>query len=232
MGMPSELLTVVVPVLNEEARLAPLTSHINSLHCPVIVVDGGSTDGTYEKLRSTAAPHIEVTHTNRGRALQMNFGAAMAGTPFLLFLHADTLLPPDGVSLAVDALTNSGTTWGRFDVSFDEHALSLRTIAFFMNWRSALTGICTGDQAIFTTAGTFGRVGQFREIALMEDIELSKRLKKTGKPARVRTPVITAARRWQGNGVFRTVLTMWWIRLRYGLGTSPDVLAEYYKHAR
>jgi rSAM/selenodomain-associated transferase 2 len=232
MEMHTELLTVVVPVLNEENRLAPLTSLLNALRCPVIVVDGGSTDGTYEALRTSAEPHIEVTRTTRGRAVQMNFGASMAETPFLMFLHADTLLPADGVSLAVDVLTNSGSTWGRFDVSFDERALSLRTIAFFMNWRSALTGICTGDQAIFTTARTFGLVGRYKEIALMEDIELSKRLKKTGKPARVHTPVVTAARRWRVNGLVRTILTMWWLRLRYWLGTSPDVLAECYDHAR
>jgi rSAM/selenodomain-associated transferase 2 len=231
MAMHSELLTVVVPVLNEANRLAPLTSLLSALRCPVVVVDGGSTDGTFEELRASAEPHIVVTQTTRGRAVQMNFGASMAGTPFLMFLHADTSLPTDGVTLAVDALT-TGSTWGRFDVSFDEHALSLRTIAFSMNWRSALTGICTGDQAIFATARTFERVGQYQEIALMEDIELSKRLKKTGKPARVSTPVVTAARRWRVNGVVRTILTMWWLRLRYWLGTSPDVLAEYYKHAR
>ncbi len=231
-AIPSELLTVVVPVLNEKARLAPLTSQLNALRCPVVVVDGGSTDGTYEKLLTSAEPHVEVTHTNCGRALQMNFGASLAGTPFLMFLHADTVLPANGVSLAVDALTNSGSTWGRFDVSFDDQALSMRTVAFFMNLRSALTGICTGDQAIFTTVRTFCLVGKFKDIALMEDIEISKKLKKTGRPTRLRTPVVTAARRWRRNGIVRTVVTMWWLRLRYWLGTSPDVLAGYYKHDR
>jgi len=230
--MSTEQLTVVVPVLNEERHLESLTRHLNSLCCPVIVVDGGSTDRTYAKLRDLTAPHITVDRTVRGRGLQMNFGASMARTPLLLFLHADTLLPPEGASLAAEVLTNSSSTWGRFDISFDESAIPLRTIAWFMNWRSALTGICTGDQAIFTTAKTFELVGRFKQIPLMEDIEISKQLKKIGKPARVRVPVITAARRWRTNGVARTMLTMWWLRFRYWYGASPDLLAEYYKHAR
>ena len=122
----------------------------------------------------------------------MNHGAALADSSCLLFLHADTGLPADGVALAAAALNGTDRSWGRFDVAFDDDSLSMRTIAWFMNHRSALTGICTGDQALFTTVKAFEAVGRYPEIALMEDIALSRRLRVTGRPVRVRTRVVTS----------------------------------------
>ena len=173
-----------------------------------------------------------MVQSKAGRAIQMNCGAALAETSHLLFLHADTTLPPDGTLLAENALSNSGATWGRFDVSFDNDSAMMKLIAWSMNQRSSITGICTGDQAIFTTARAFESVGGFPEIPIMEDIELSRRLLKTGRPTRIRTPVETASRRWRQNGVLRTVVIMWWLRFLYFAGISPRVLAKQYRHAR
>ena len=225
-------LTVVVPVLNEAKRTSELLDHLNALECDVVIVDGGSTDGTYETLHTGAGPRVRVLQAGRGRALQMNAGAGAAGTPFLLFLHADTLLPENAVSLVATALKDNTSPWGRFDVGFDTAKPVLNMVAWFMNWRSALSGICTGDQGIFTTASAFASVGGFKEIPLMEDIELSKRLKRMGRPIRLRSRVVTAARRWQRDGPLRTILSMWWLRFRYWLGASPEALARSYTHAR
>ncbi len=230
--MDTRDLTVIVPVLDESARVASLCSHLNFLPCPVIVVDGGSTDRTYSDLCTMAAANVRVVQTETGRARQMNFGASLAETTCLLFLHADTMLPSDGINLATDALARMSSEWGRFDVTFDENSPAMNTIARFMNHRSILTGICTGDQAIFTTARVFEAAGGYPEIPLMEDIELSKRLRRTGWPIRIRAPVVTASRRWRKNGVFRTVGTMWWLRILYWTGVSPGELAERYGHAR
>lgn len=225
-------LSVVVPVLDESARVPALCRHLDSLQCSAIVVDGGSSDGTRQKLRAHAGKQVRVVQSKAGRATQMNRGAALAETPHLIFLHADTTLPPDGILLAENALANSETTWGRFDVSFDSDSALMKLIAWSMNHRSSFTGICTGDQAMFTTARAFESVGGFPEIPIMEDIALSRRLLKTGRPARIRTPVETASRRWQQNGVLRTVVTMWWLRFLYFAGVSPSVLAKQYRHAR
>lgn len=225
-------LTVVVPVLDEAVRVPSLCRHLDTLDCPSIVVDGGSTDSTYNDLCSHAGPLVRVVRTDSGRGRQMNFGAALAETPCLLFLHADTLLPPAGDSLAVRALTNGASSWGRFDVSFDQDSRAMGVIAWFMNQRSALTGICTGDQALFTTAETFENAGRYPEIPLMEDIAISKQLRKTGPPARIRSPVVTADRRWRQNGIIRTVMTMWWLRFLYFMGASPAALAVRYGHDR
>ena len=230
--MASELLTVVVPILNEAGRVDALTSYLNTLPCQVIVVDGGSTDETFAKLQTSVRPQVRVMSAPRGRATQMNTGARHADTPFLLFLHADTTLPDNGVTHVIATLQNSKSVWGRFDVSFDNATPMLRLVAWFMNWRSALTGICTGDQAIFATAVAFSAVSGFNEIPLMEDIEISRKLKSLGKPIRLRTPVVTAARRWRTNGPIRTIFTMWWLRLRYWYGTSPETLLKWYNDAR
>ena len=230
--MTESLLTIVVPVLNEAGRVEALASYLNTLPCKVIVVDGGSTDKTFAKLQTSLGPQIRVMSAPRGRAIQMNVGARYTDTPFLLFLHADTKLPDNGVTHVVTALQNNKSAWGRFDVSFDNTTPILRLVAWFMNWRSALTGICTGDQAIFATTVAFSAVSGFDEIPLMEDIEISKKLKSLSKPVRLRTPVVTAARRWRTNGLIRTILMMWWLRLRYWYGTSPEVLVKWYNNAR
>lgn len=225
-------LTVVVPVLNEEKRAGALAHHLNSLPCPVIVVDGGSSDDTRESLAGAAAGHVTIIDSAPGRGRQMNAGAVRARTPVVLFLHADTELPPDGVSLAVRALGRNEAKWGRFDVRFDHPTPLLHLVARFMNWRSAATGICTGDQGLFMTMAVFEEAGGFADIPLMEDIDLCRRLKRIGKPARVRSPVVTAARRWRAEGTARTVITMWWLRLRYWMGASPATLAKRYGPVR
>ena len=141
--MDRDLLTVVVPVFNESQRSRALVSHLNTLRCAVIVVDGNSTDGTYAELRSLAGPHTQVMRASRGRATQMNAGATVAKTPYLLFLHADTTLPENGIKAVIAALQKT-SLWGRFDLSFDEPTLLLKTVAWFMNWRSVMSGVCTG----------------------------------------------------------------------------------------
>ena len=219
-------------MLNEAKRAPELADHVNALECEVVIVDGGSTDGTYETLRTGTGAKVCVLRSEQGRARQMNAGATTAQTPFLLFLHADTLLPTNAASLVESALNDNESPWGRFDVGFDATTPTLRTVAWFMNWRSTLSGICTGDQAIFTTASAFTAIGGFKEIPLMEDIELSKSLKRMGRPIRIRSRVITAARRWQRDGPLRTIVRMWWLRFRYWLGASPEALARSYPHAR
>jgi rSAM/selenodomain-associated transferase 2 len=190
----------------------------------VVIVDGGSRDNTL-----TIA--YEVTDTviisKKGRALQMNSGASIASGEVLLFLHADTLLPDDVSRIISDACADENF-WGRFDVRLSNERFVFRLIEYMMNLRSSLTSIVTGDQAIFVERKLFDRVGGFPEIALMEDIEISRRLKKVAKPVRLKQKVITSSRRWETNGVFATVLLMWKIRLYYFFGVSPEKLNQMY----
>jgi rSAM/selenodomain-associated transferase 2 len=223
-------LTIVMPVLDEaadiEATLAALTP-FRRCGVEVIVVDGGSSDGTPERARSLADCVIAAP---RGRALQMNAGAAGAQGDVLLFLHADTRLPENADQLVLDGLARSSRSWGRFDVHIDGSGL-LRLISFAMNLRSRFTSIATGDQALFVTRAAFESVGGFPPIALMEDVALSARLKRTGKPLALRACVTTSARRWRAHGTLRTVLLMWVLRLRFFLGADPAKLARAYGYA-
>ncbi|HSQ72224.1 MAG TPA: TIGR04283 family arsenosugar biosynthesis glycosyltransferase, partial [Rubrivivax sp.] len=164
----------------------------------------------------------------RGRAVQMNAGTARASAALLLFLHADTQLPP-GADLRVRQAVARGAAWGRFDVRIDGRPRMLRVVAALMNWRSRWTGIATGDQAIFVTRTAFERVGGFPVQPLMEDIELSRRLKRLGRPACLRDRVRTSGRRWEQRGVWRTIVLMWWLRWRYWRGESAQSLAEAYR---
>jgi rSAM/selenodomain-associated transferase 2 len=159
----------------------------------------------------------------------MNAGAACASGDVLLFLHADTRLPHEADQMICGELQHSGRTWGRFDVQFSGGALPL--IAAAMNLRSRLTGIATGDQAMFVTRTVFEKVGGFREIPLMEDIALSKKLKRLSRPLCLRAKVTTSARRWQTRGIVRTVMLMWRLRLAYYFGATPDRLARLYGYA-
>ena len=228
-------LAIIIPVLNEAAtidaalhRLAPLRAR----GARVIVVDGGSSDGTAER----AAPLADrVLVAARGRALQMNAGAQAAeefGADVLLFLHADTRLPDDADRLVARALADGRHSWGRFDVRLDAEGWSLRTIETLMNWRSRATGIATGDQAIFVTRAAYTWLHGFAPLPLMEDIDFCSRAKRLTGPAALRDRVTTSARRWQRHGVWRTVLLMWWLRLAYFLGADPDALARRYRDAR
>jgi rSAM/selenodomain-associated transferase 2 len=222
------MLSIVVPCLNEAdvivnalEALAPLRAR----GAEVIVVDGGSSDGTVERAASLADRVIDAP---RGRASQMNAGAARARGEIMLFLHADTLLPESADALIVDGLKRSRRGWGRFDVVISGGNPLLRVVAWLMNVRSRLTGIATGDQAIFVTRSLFTAAGGYPEIALMEDIVLSKRLKRFGRPLCLRHRLVASGRRWEKHGVVRTVLLMWRLRLAFWLGADPGKLAVRY----
>jgi rSAM/selenodomain-associated transferase 2 len=183
----------------------------------VIVVDGGSEDGTAQ-LAAGLCDRLLVA--SRGRAAQMNAGARQAKGDVLLFLHADTRLPSDADELV------RGSLWGRFDVRIEGRHPMLRVVAWSMNLRSRLTGIATGDQAIFVRREAFPG---FPEIPLMEDVAFSKAMRRRGPPACLRSKVTTSGRRWQARGVLRTILLMWRLRLLYALGADPAVLADRYE---
>lgn len=225
--MSAPLLSIILPVLNEAQGIAAHLTALAPLRAAggeVIVVDGGSTDGTVERAR----PAVDrVLLAPRGRATQMNAGAAAARGPVLLFLHADTLLPADAAEALQDALAR-GARWGRFDVAIRGRSSLLRVVAACMSLRSRLTGIATGDQAIFVRADAFREIGGFPEIALMEDVALSARLRGLARPACLRARVTTSGRRWEQRGVLRTILLMGWLRLTYWLGRHPDAIARAY----
>ena len=226
-------LSIVVPALNESAGIVAALAALAPLRrrgAEVIVVDGGSADAT----APLAAPLADrVLAAPRGRARQMNAGAAVARGRVLLFLHADTRLPEEAdrlVCAAVDAL-GSGRHWGRFDVRIDGRSRWLPLVAAAMNLRSRLTGIATGDQAIFVARAAFEAAGGFADIPLMEDIDFSRRLRRLARPACLRAKAVTSGRRWERHGVLRTVLLMWALRLRYFFGAPPDKLARLYGYA-
>ena len=221
-------LSIVIPVLDEAANMAAALEALAPLRArgtEVIVVDGGSVDET----ATLGKPLADVVIASaRGRATQMNAGAAIAKGGVLLFLHADTRLPPDADELIRDGLTQSQRAWGRFDVAIDGKHPLLPLIAAFMNARSRLTGIATGDQAMFVTRDAFTTAGGFPEIALMEDIELSRRLKRISPPLCLHARATTSGRRWERRGVLRTILLMWRLRIAYFFGMSPESLARRY----
>jgi rSAM/selenodomain-associated transferase 2 len=221
-------LSIIMPVLDEaagiEAALAALAPY-RARGIDVIVADGGSQDGTAELARSLAD---RVLTAARGRAAQMNAGAAAATGDVLLFLHADTRLPHHADRLVLDGLARSDKAWGRFDVCFDG---GLGLIAFMMNWRSRLTGIATGDQALFVSRAAFEQAGGFPLIALMEDVALSAKLKRLSRPLALHARVTTSTRRWRQHGVIRTILLMWQLRLAFFFGADPAKLARAYGYA-
>lgn len=220
-------LSIVMPVLNEATRIAAALDALQDYRArgvEIIVADGGSRDATCDLARTRA--DVVVT-APRGRASQMNAGAQAAHGDVLLFLHADTALPPAADMLVAEGLARSQRHWGRFDVGFDSGGL-LRLVAAMMNLRSRLTAICTGDQAMFMTRAAFDRVGGFPPIALMEDIALSARLKRLGRPLCLSAQVTTSGRRWREKGVMRTILLMWRLRLAYYCGVDPAKLARAY----
>ncbi len=222
-------LSIIIPTLNESAHivatLAPL-QRMRDKGAEVILVDGGSGDAT----KALATPLVDrIIDSKPGRALQMNVGAEGATGEALLFLHADSLLPEGADQQIFEGLDGSQHCWGRFDVAIAGRHFMFLVVAWFMNHRSRLTGIATGDQGIFVTRTVFEQVGGFPDQVLMEDIELCKRLKKSGKPACLHEKIITSGRRWEKHGVWRTMALMWWLRLRYFMGSSPeDIHRAYY----
>ena len=221
-------LSIIMPVLDEGEGIAgalDALAELRALGVEVIVVDGGSQDATVQRAR-LRADHVLLSPP--GRALQMNAGAAKASGDVLLFLHADTRPPPEAEGLVLDGLARSTHHWGRFDVTIAGRHPMLPLIGFMMNLRSRITGIATGDQAIFVKRDAFREAGGFPAIPLMEDIALSKKLKRAGRPLCLRERAITSGRRWETHGVFRTILLMWRLRLAYFFGADPATLARRY----
>ncbi len=220
-------LSVVMPALNEAPHVRGALGALQPARhhgAEVLLVDGGSRDAT----RCQALDLCDrVLRSPPGRARQMQCGAEHARGEVLWFVHADTVVPVDAWR-HIAAAVAGGAGWGRFDVRLDSDLLALRVVERLMNLRSRLTRICTGDQAVFVTRSAFDAVGGMPMQPLMEDVELSARLKAHAPMAAIGVPVRTSARRWQRDGVCRTVLLMWALRLGYWLGVRPERLHAWY----
>jgi len=221
-------IAIILPVLNEETQIAACLTLLQPLRgqeCELIVVDGGSNDRTVTLAKPLAD---RVILGPKGRAAQMNAGARQASGDILWFLHADSLPPPAAAILIRAALAQPGRHWGRFDVRLSGRHPLLRVVETLMNLRSRLTGIPTGDQGIFVRRNLFERVGGYPAIALMEDIAFSRLLKIQGRPICLRQRLTTSSRRWEQDGILRTILLMWRLRLAYFFGADPERLARIY----
>ena len=222
-------LAIIVPVLNEIEGIEPLLSHLETWRqrgAEIIVVDGGSDDKSDSLIEARGVPLIRSA---RGRATQMNAGARSSQSSFLIFLHSDTRLPEHADTQVMTHLARSETSWGRFDVCIDGRSGLLPIVGAMMNLRSRLTGIATGDQALFMTRTLFEQVGGFPEQPLMEDVEICKRLKHITPPVCLRDRVVTSGRRWDQRGGWRTIFLMWQLRWAYWRGVPADQLAARYR---
>lgn len=222
-------LSIIIPTLNEAEGIVRALQRLQPFRTwghEVIVVDGRSHDDTIRSAEPFADTVIEST---RGRGRQMNAGAAIAQGDVLLFLHTDTRLPKSADRAIRNALHKSGRLWGRFDVRLSGRQPLLRVVERAMNMRSRLTGICTGDQAIFMRRAAFERVCGYADIPLMEDIALSRALRQLSRPACIRKKVVTSSRRWERHGIVRTIVRMWFLRLCYFFGADPARLARLYE---
>ncbi len=224
------MISIIIPTLNEAATISDTLAALQPMRKrghQVILVDGGSQDSTF----SIAKPLVDLALcSSAGRATQMNAGAGVAHGDLLWFLHADTHIPADTELLLEHLLRNCTKEWGRFDIRLSGNALSLRIIERMMNWRSRLSGIATGDQGIFIYRDTFERIGGFSDMPLMEDIDISRRLKRSsGMPLCLSHKLTTSSRRWEKHGVLPTIILMWRLRLAYWLGASPTDLARQYR---
>ncbi len=221
-------LSIIVPVLNEAPAIAQTLLALQPLReagHEVIVVDGGSHDDTIPR----SEPYADkIVQGPRGRSRQMNAGAKLANHEIFLFLHGDTLLPLEADRLIIEGVKATGSLWGHFDVKLSGKHPLLRVIETLMNWRSRITGIATGDQALFVKRDLFEAIGGFPEIELMEDIAISRILKKYGRPLCLSQRVLTSSRRWEEKGFSRTILLMWFLRLAYFFKVNPTRLARLY----
>jgi len=223
----SKKISIIIPTLNEALGLRPFLTELQALRsqCELIVVDGGSDDDTI----MIAEEYVDdVVKTQQGRAIQMNTGAAMASTPLLWFLHADSRLPDNAIN-AIDQAIHQGYQWGHFDIKLSGKSIWLSIIVWMMNRRARWTGIATGDQALFVDKQLFEQLDGFADISLMEDIELCSRLKNLSKPYCIQAKLITSSRRWIRFGIVKTVLLMWWLRLQFYYGVSPKKLEYLYR---
>ncbi|MDD1627906.1 MAG: TIGR04283 family arsenosugar biosynthesis glycosyltransferase [Methylococcaceae bacterium] len=221
--------SIIIPTLNEEKTIQSCLLALQPLRngCEIIIADGDSVDNT----KILALPLADkVMASAKGRAKQMNNGASYATGDILIFLHADTCLPENALSL-IQQKISSTRQWGRFDIQLSGNSFMLKVIAQMMNWRSRLTGIATGDQVIFVMREAFEKAGQYPEINLMEDIALCKALKKISPPICLKNKVISSGRRWEYNGIYKTMLLMWSLRLRYFFGADPQTLAFLYANS-
>lgn len=225
-------LSVIVPVLNEAAVLPAVLAHLRTLEpAPeCIVVDGGSTDGTWDVLQPDT--HVRALHARQGRATQLNAGAAIASGDWLLFLHADTHFSQACYDAWRAEAEAGAAAWGWFDVRFDEPRLAYRLYAWAVSRRARLWGSPTGDQAVFVRRELFDAAGGFPDVPLMEDVALARALRQCGRGRPVRVPVVTSARRWRRRGLLRTILSMWLLKLQYLAGRDPHTLARTYPHVR
>ncbi|MEO8164679.1 MAG: TIGR04283 family arsenosugar biosynthesis glycosyltransferase [Betaproteobacteria bacterium] len=222
-------LSVIVPVLNEAPQLSGLLERLSRLPpqgIEVLIADGGSEDGSASIAHRAG---FRVIPSARSRGVQMNAAAAVATGDVLLFLHADTQLPPQAKNLIIQAMADGRHVWGRFDVRISGSPFMLRIVGAMMNLRSRLTGIATGDQAMFVTHAAFNAAGGFPDQPLMEDIELSRRLLARSRPACIAQCVTTSGRRWETHGVWRTIFLMWRLRWAYWRGVSPRQLVKAYR---
>ena len=225
-------ISIIIPILNEAEVISQTLSALQPLRArghEVIVVDAGSKDASLMKSQPLAD---RVVQSPEGRSRQMNAGASIATGEILLFLHADTFLPEGADHLIISRMKQDDRIWGHFDVRLSGNHPLFRIIEHLMNLRSRLTGIATGDQGIFVRKETFESTGGFPEIDLMEDISLSILLKKYGHPLCLWQRVLASSRRWEKNGIFRTVLLMWYLRMAYFLGVDPHYLAGLYRRSR
>ena len=225
-------LSIVIPVLNEASTIEPhliaLKKVTSTIHTEIIVVDGGSQDNTVSLAKPLAD---KVLLSEKGRAQQMNMGAEYASGKTLLFLHSDTSFPRDNNSIdEIFPFLKKNQKWGFYPVRLSGKHILFKVIARMMNFRSRLSSVATGDQCIFVDRDFFTIYGQFSLIPLMEDVELSKRLRRIEPPFIASVKVTTDSRRWEKNGIIKTILLMWYLRALYFFGVSPSVIAQrYYK---